>query len=53
MEIDDVAIPDDIEGIEVYTKPGLAPAQFTNNMSGCGSIVVWTRKATRPDRKPK
>ena len=53
MEIDDVVIPDDIEGIEVYTKPGLAPAQFTNNMSGCGSIVVWTRKATRPDRKPK
>jgi len=53
MEIDDVAIPDDLEGIEVYTKPGLAPAQFTNNMSGCGSIVVWTRKAARPERKPK
>jgi len=53
MEIDDVVIPDDIEGIEVYTKPGLAPAQFTNNMSGCGSIVVWTRTTTRPDRKPK
>ncbi len=53
LEIDDMVIPDDIEGIEVYTKPGLAPAQFTNNMSGCGSIVVWTRKTTRPDRKPK
>lgn len=53
MEIDDMVIPDDIEAIEVYTKPGLAPAQFTNNMSGCGSIVVWTRTARRSDRKPK
>lgn len=53
MEIDDVVNPADIQGIEVYTKPESAPVQFTNNMSGCGSIVVWTRTTTRPDRKPK
>ncbi len=53
MEIDEIVMPDQIEGIEVYTKPALAPAQFTNNMSGCGSIVVWTRKAARVERKKK
>lgn len=50
MEIDEAIMPDMIEGIEVYTKPGLAPVQFTNNMSGCGSIVVWRR---RLQEKPK
>lgn len=44
MEIDEIVNPDHVEAIEVYTKPGLAPVQFTNNMSGCGSIVVWLRK---------
>jgi len=53
MEIDEVVNPAEIQGIEVYTKPALAPAQFTNNMSGCGSIVVWTRMTRSPDRKPK
>lgn len=44
MEIDEIVNPDHVEAIEVYTKPGVAPLQFTNNMSGCGSIVVWLRK---------
>ncbi|MEP7346536.1 MAG: carboxypeptidase-like regulatory domain-containing protein [Gemmatimonadaceae bacterium] len=53
MEIDEVLNPDQIEGIEVYTKPALAPVQFTNNMSGCGSIVVWRRKTAESARKRK
>jgi hypothetical protein len=44
LEIDEVVNPDHVEAIEVYTKPGVAPVQFTNNMSGCGSIVVWLRQ---------
>ena len=44
MEIDEIVNPDHVEAIEVYTRPGVAPLQFTNNMSGCGSIVVWLRK---------
>lgn len=53
MEIDEIVMPDQIEGMEVYTKPALAPAQFTNNMSGCGSIVVWTRKMMKEEKKKK
>ncbi|HUQ80372.1 MAG TPA: carboxypeptidase regulatory-like domain-containing protein [Gemmatimonadaceae bacterium] len=53
MEIDDMVNPAEIRGIEVYTKPSLAPAQFANNMSGCGSIVVWTQRTRIQDRKPK
>ena len=44
MQIDEIVNPDHIVAIEVYTRPGVAPLQFTNNMSGCGSIVVWLRK---------
>ena len=51
LEIDEVLNPDQIDGIEVYTKPALAPMQFANNMSGCGSIVVWRRKTPDPQRK--
>lgn len=53
MEIDEALNPDQIEGIEVYTKPALAPVQFTNNMSGCGSIVVWRRKTPARVNKRK
>ena len=53
LEIDEAVNPAEIQAIEVYTKPASAPAQFTNNISGCGSIVVWTRMTTSQDRKPK
>jgi len=53
LEIDAAVNPAEIQAIEVYTKPASAPAQFTNNMSGCGSIVVWTRMTRSQDRTPK
>ena len=53
LEIDEAVNPAEIQAIEVYTKPASAPAQFTNNMSGCGSIVVWTRMTGSQDRKPE
>lgn len=39
--------PDAIAGIEIYS-PGTVPAQFEPGMSGCGSIVIWTRRAPGP-----
>lgn len=52
VQLDDLLPPDQIEGIEVYTRQSQAPAQYTNTMSGCGSIVVWTRKTSAtPARK--
>lgn len=51
-EIDAIAFPDEIAGIEVYTSP-MVPAQFDATFSspelhGCGSIVIWTKAAPHP-----
>jgi hypothetical protein len=32
-----------IKGIEVYPAGGTLPAQYMNAMSGCGTILIWTR----------
>ncbi|HUQ98230.1 MAG TPA: carboxypeptidase regulatory-like domain-containing protein [Gemmatimonadaceae bacterium] len=41
-DLDGFLNPRDIKGIEIYTG-GTAPPQFQPGMSGCGSIVVWTK----------
>ncbi len=41
-EIDAMVQPEQIKGIEIYTGPGI-PAAFQRGMTGCGSIVIWTR----------
>ncbi len=41
-DIDAFVSPDRILGIEVY-RESQAPGQFVPPMSGCGSIVVWTK----------
>jgi hypothetical protein len=35
--------PEMIEGIEIYSSPGLAPAEFRNNTNPCGAIAIWSR----------
>jgi hypothetical protein len=41
-ELDDYVQPEHILGVEVYSE-GSAPVQFQTGMSGCGSIVIWTK----------
>ena len=41
--IDDLVHPNEVAGIEVYTGAGLPP-QFQKGLSGCGSIVIWTKR---------
>lgn len=41
-DLDGFVNPKDIKGVEIYPG-GTAPAQFQSGMSGCGSIVIWTR----------
>ncbi len=41
-DVDAFVDPDDIVGIEVYSQ-SQAPAQFQPGLTGCGSIVIWTR----------
>jgi len=45
-DVDDAVHPDEIAGIEVYTGAELPP-QFQRALSGCGSIVIWTKRRTR------
>jgi hypothetical protein len=46
-DIDSWVQPDEIEGMEVYTSAGRVPPEFSS-LSGCGSIVIWTRRSPRP-----
>ena len=41
-EIDDLVTINRIAGIEVYTGEN-APPQFQRGLSGCGSILIWTK----------
>lgn len=45
VSIDLVVLPDDIEGIEVYSSASI-PAQYTST-GVCAVILVWTRPAVR------
>jgi hypothetical protein len=41
--------PEELAGMEVYTRSEQAPAEFTTP-EGCGALVLWTRRPTRPPR---
>lgn len=41
-DIDDWVPPHEIAGIEVYPD-GTVPPQFQPGLSGCGSVVIWTK----------
>lgn len=41
-DINDWVHPDDVKGIEVYSE-GTSPPQFQVGLSGCGSVVIWTK----------
>jgi hypothetical protein len=44
VELDEVAVPEEIAGIEIYTSSTTVPAQYMDRGGrGCGAIVVWTR----------
>jgi hypothetical protein len=40
-EIDDFVHPKEVAGIEIYHED--VPPQFQRGLSGCGSIVIWTK----------
>ena len=42
-EVDEVVIPSEVAGVEVYRSQAGIPAQFMDMTNGCGAIVVWTR----------
>lgn len=40
----DSVVPEDIGGIEVYTSPAWVPPQYAGELTGCGIILIWTRR---------
>ena len=43
-DLDTWVRPHDVTGIEIYTGD-TAPVQYQQGMSGCGSILIWTKLA--------
>ncbi len=46
MDIDDLILPADVEGVEVYDGAGGLPPRFGGSFGGCGVIAIWTRIGT-------
>jgi hypothetical protein len=42
-EVDEVAHPDEVAGLEVYISMAGMPARFVDLVEKCGVIAVWTR----------
>lgn len=44
VPLDDLAYPNDLEGVEVYRGLGSVPAEFLTPEARCGVIALWTRR---------
>lgn len=43
--IDDLVLPPDVHGIEIYRRPSELPAEFSGSNARCGVIAIWTRRS--------
>ena len=41
--INDLVLPTEIAGIEVYTGAASLPAEFSGSDARCGAVVIWTK----------
>jgi Carboxypeptidase regulatory-like domain/TonB-dependent Receptor Plug Domain len=45
LEVDDVAAPSEVEGIEVYPSWAGTPGQYMDRENrACGTVIIWTRR---------
>lgn len=44
VSVDDLAVPGDLEGMEVYRGLATVPAEFLNPSARCGVVALWTRR---------
>ena len=49
--LDTIVFPHEVAGIEVYRRASELPAEFSGSRSGCGVIVIWTKRAPRAARR--
>ena len=44
-EVDEVAAPSEIDGLEIYPSIAGTPAQYMDRENrGCGTVIIWTRR---------
>ena len=41
--VDEIVIPSDVAGMEVYTSPLRAPPEYQSLNGTCGVVLIWTR----------
>ena len=46
FSIDDVARPEMVVVVEVYSRPGAVPAEYMTFRNACGVVAVWTKFGT-------
>ena len=51
-DMDNVVEPGDIAGIEVYRGPSEIPGRWMGLRSGCGLVVIWTRRGEPNQARP-
>lgn len=44
ISIDEIVMPNSVEGIEIYRGLGTVPAEFLSPRAKCGVIAIWTRR---------
>jgi len=44
FNVDDYVQPSEIQGMEIYRGGHDVPAEFMTPYSGCGTVVIWTRR---------
>lgn len=46
LTVDEIVLPVDLEGVEVYPGAAGVPGEFTRRGDGCGVIAFWTRNGS-------
>lgn len=49
--LDTIVYPHEVAGIEVYRRASELPAEFSGSRSGCGVIVIWTKRGPPAARR--
>jgi hypothetical protein len=52
-DIDDLTAPLEVAAIEVYARGSQTPPEFSRFQSGCGSVIIWTRKPEPKSKRTK
>jgi Carboxypeptidase regulatory-like domain len=45
--LDEMLLPEHVEGVEIYPGPSALPARFAGSASACGAFVVWSATGGR------